>query len=133
MRFDTVLPVITGEANVVKLRLAGTGTSTLDGDLKIIPPPGWSVQPEAQHITLRSGSPSEIAFQPKDRRVWVMSRSRLRCTSSASRRKLHPANPIAGRRKKAASVAASRMRNERAECLAAFQDPAEPVYGGAIR
>ena len=43
-----------------------------------------------------------------------MRRSRLRCTSSASRAKLQAAKPTAGSRKKVASVAARRIRNDRA-------------------
>ncbi len=57
-----------------------------------------------------SDPPAVIAAS---RSVWVMSRSRLRSTSSASRVKLQAANPTAGRMKNAPSVAASRIRNER--------------------
>ena len=55
------------------------------------------------------------AVSTASRSVWVMSRSRLRSTSSASRAKLQAAKPMAGSRKNAPSVTASRMRNDRAK------------------
>ena len=59
-RFEADLPVVTGETNLVRLRLTGTGTSVAEGDLRITAPAGWNVQPRVQHITLKTGNPSEI-------------------------------------------------------------------------
>jgi len=62
MRLEADLPVITGEANLVRLRLASTGPSGLEGELNVTAPAGCNVQPEVQNITLATGAPSEIAL-----------------------------------------------------------------------
>jgi LmbE family N-acetylglucosaminyl deacetylase len=57
------LPLIEGETNTVRLQLRNTSSSTSEGDLNIIPPPGWRVEPSYQHIVASRNSTNDIELR----------------------------------------------------------------------
>jgi LmbE family N-acetylglucosaminyl deacetylase len=63
IQFPADLPLVTGEANAVRLHLANRDAAVLEGELAIVAPTGWLVEPARQHITIATTAISEIELR----------------------------------------------------------------------
>ena len=57
------LPLIAGEANVVRLRVMNTASTAGNGKLSFTAPPGWTVQPSSRTATIAGNSAETIELQ----------------------------------------------------------------------
>jgi len=57
------LPLVAGEASAVRLHLTNHGAAALEGDLAIVAPTGWLVQPARQRIKIPTTAISEIELR----------------------------------------------------------------------
>lgn len=62
VQFRADIPVITGETNVIHLDLAGRDGE--EGDLEVIGPEGWRVEPVRQRVRVNGGRASVIVTPP---------------------------------------------------------------------
>lgn len=60
------IPVVAGEANVVRLEVANSSERSLKGDLELTVPAGWSVQPSSRSMTIaaRGSATVEVKVTP---------------------------------------------------------------------
>jgi LmbE family N-acetylglucosaminyl deacetylase len=63
IQFPADLPLVTGEANAVRLNLANRDAAALEGDLTIVAPAGWLIEPARQRIKIATTAISEIEIR----------------------------------------------------------------------
>ena len=63
IQFQSDLPLVAGEAKAVSLHMANRETAVLEGDLAIIAPAGWLVEPARQHIRIGAAATFEIELR----------------------------------------------------------------------
>jgi LmbE family N-acetylglucosaminyl deacetylase len=63
IQFQTDLPLVMGETNAVRLHLANREAALVEGELAIVAPAEWLVEPARQRIRVPSGAGSEIELR----------------------------------------------------------------------
>jgi LmbE family N-acetylglucosaminyl deacetylase len=95
VQFEADLPLVAGEANLIRIRIANNQGSGFEGDLGLSISDSWRLEPGQQHIKLDARSVAEIELQifpPVEARSDAEIRARLvnSGTHYEAKAKLHP-------------------------------------------
>ena len=62
-QFTADLPLVAGEPNVMRIRVANRNNTHLDGDVTINAPPGWRVEPAGRRVRLPTRGEAGLEFR----------------------------------------------------------------------